>query len=92
MNVKQTFDPNTPLVTNPRSKIVLFGCGPASISCATFLARLGYKNITIYEKEKYVGGLRLFQDINNTKSGITQILAHLKYLNIAFQCPLFTLK
>lgn len=39
-------------------KIVLFGCGPASISCATFLARLGYTDITIYEKQDYVGGLR----------------------------------
>ena len=39
-------------------KIGLLGCGPASISCATFLARLGYKNITIYEKENYFGGLR----------------------------------
>ncbi|CAG0887949.1 unnamed protein product [Cyprideis torosa] len=38
-------------------KIALIGCGPASISCATFLARLGYKNLVIYEKQKYVGGL-----------------------------------
>lgn len=40
------------------SKIALIGCGPASISCASFLARLGYSNITIFEKEKYTGGLR----------------------------------
>ena len=33
------------------------GCGPASISCATFLARLGYQDLTIYEKQDYVGGL-----------------------------------
>ncbi|KJH46085.1 hypothetical protein DICVIV_07855 [Dictyocaulus viviparus] len=33
------------------------GCGPASISCASFLARLGYTDITIYEKQQYVGGL-----------------------------------
>ncbi|KAM9487870.1 dihydropyrimidine dehydrogenase [NADP(+)] isoform 2-T2 [Clarias gariepinus] len=39
------------------SKIALIGCGPASISCASFLARLGYDNITIFEKEEYVGGL-----------------------------------
>ncbi|KAL3123536.1 hypothetical protein niasHT_006615 [Heterodera trifolii] len=37
--------------------VALFGCGPASISCATFLARLGYTDITIYEKASYVGGL-----------------------------------
>ncbi|XP_053486342.1 dihydropyrimidine dehydrogenase a, tandem duplicate 1 isoform X1 [Ictalurus furcatus] len=39
------------------SKIALIGCGPASISCASFLTRLGYSNITIFEKEKYAGGL-----------------------------------
>jgi len=41
-----------------RCAIALIGCGPASISCATFLARLGYSNITIFEKREYVGGLR----------------------------------
>ena len=38
--------------------MALIGCGPASISCATFLARLGYTNVTIFEKENYIGGLR----------------------------------
>jgi ribulose 1,5-bisphosphate synthetase/thiazole synthase len=41
-----------------RSKIALLGCGPASISCATFLARLGYSNLTIFEKNETIGGLR----------------------------------
>lgn len=41
-----------------RQQIALIGCGPASISCATFLARLGYTDVTIYEKEDFVGGLR----------------------------------
>lgn len=58
MNVKQIKDPKTPSPRNPNSKIVLFGAGPASLSCATFLGRLGYNNITIYEKEDYLGGLR----------------------------------
>lgn len=40
------------------SKIALIGCGPASISCGTYLARLGYTNIHIFEKSNYVGGLR----------------------------------
>jgi len=33
------------------------GCGPASVSAATFLARLGYSNVTVYERDEYVGGL-----------------------------------
>ena len=39
------------------SKIALIGCGPASVSCATFLARLGYTDLTIFEKQSYIGGL-----------------------------------
>ncbi|KAL1455585.1 hypothetical protein WDU94_009669 [Cyamophila willieti] len=39
------------------TKIALIGCGPASLSCATFLARMGYNDLTIFEKRSYVGGL-----------------------------------
>ena len=35
----------------------MLGCGPASISCATFLARIGYNDVTIFEKEEFFGGL-----------------------------------
>ena len=41
-----------------RSKIAVVGCGPAGISCATFLGRLGYTDITVFERERYTGGLR----------------------------------
>ncbi|XP_012284888.1 dihydropyrimidine dehydrogenase [NADP(+)] [Orussus abietinus] len=44
-------------VPHSDTKIALIGCGPASLSCATFLARLGYDDVTIFEKEKYIGGL-----------------------------------
>lgn len=57
MHVRQIRDPKTPTPKRPDSKIMLFGGGPASLSCATFLGRLGYNNITIYEKEEYMGGL-----------------------------------
>lgn len=61
MNLRQIRDPSMPPVDSLpaayRAKIGLIGCGPASISCATFLARLGYSNITIFEKEDYFGGL-----------------------------------
>ncbi|XP_060802802.1 dihydropyrimidine dehydrogenase [NADP(+)] [Amyelois transitella] len=58
MGIPQTLDPNRkPLPRGGNQKIALIGGGPASISCACFLARLGYKDITVYEKEKYFGGL-----------------------------------
>eukprot|EP01027_Heterolobosea_sp_BB2_P012612 GEZU01018261.1.p1 GENE.GEZU01018261.1~~GEZU01018261.1.p1 ORF type:complete len:1036 (-),score=376.97 GEZU01018261.1:102-3209(-) len=61
MNVPQIRDPSlTPIDQLPASykaKIALIGAGPASISCGTFLGRLGYQNVTIFEKERYHGGL-----------------------------------
>jgi dihydropyrimidine dehydrogenase (NADP+) len=59
MRVKQIRDPNLSkdLPKSYEDKIALIGCGPASISCASFLARLGYKNVHIYEKNEYGGGL-----------------------------------
>jgi dihydropyrimidine dehydrogenase (NADP+) len=60
MRIKQIHNPALDRAALPPSfaaKIALVGCGPASISCATFLARLGYSNVTIYEKNEFVGGL-----------------------------------
>ncbi|XP_074037989.1 dihydropyrimidine dehydrogenase su(r) isoform X2 [Leptinotarsa decemlineata] len=57
MGVRQIRDPKTAKPKCPDAKIVLFGAGPASLSCATFLGRLGYDNITIYENKHTLGGL-----------------------------------
>lgn len=40
-----------------QQKIAIIGAGPAGISCATFLGRLGYTNVTVFEKLPYGGGL-----------------------------------
>lgn len=58
MGVRQTRDPKTPRPKKSNAKIVLLGAGPASLSCATFLGRLGYDDITIFEKNDVLGGLR----------------------------------
>uniref|UniRef100_A0A7S1KR95 dihydropyrimidine dehydrogenase (NADP(+)) n=1 Tax=Percolomonas cosmopolitus TaxID=63605 RepID=A0A7S1KR95_9EUKA len=60
MNVPQIRDPSLPLDNLPQSysaKIALVGAGPSSVSCATFLARLGYTDVTIFEKQAFSGGL-----------------------------------
>merc|ERR1719220_3221520 len=59
MKIAQVLPPDVPnpLPQSYMAKIGLFGCGLASISAATFLGRLGYNNVTIFEKEDYVGGL-----------------------------------
>ena len=41
---------------NAKKKIAIIGSGPAGLSCAYFLARLGYKP-TIFEKESAPGGM-----------------------------------
>ena len=62
MRIPQIRDPSLPPMSEMpdsyKAKVALIGCGPASISCATFLARLGYSNLTVFEKENYIGGLR----------------------------------
>lgn len=59
MGVPQIRNPNLlPQIRSYHSKIALIGCGPSSISCASFLARLGYDDITIFEKQRFIGGLR----------------------------------
>eukprot|EP01113_Clastostelium_recurvatum_P006868 TRINITY_DN1314_c0_g1_i2.p1 TRINITY_DN1314_c0_g1~~TRINITY_DN1314_c0_g1_i2.p1 ORF type:complete len:1053 (-),score=261.29 TRINITY_DN1314_c0_g1_i2:46-3162(-) len=60
MGVPQIRDPSLKLEDLPESykaRIALVGCGPASISCATFLARMGYTDVTIFEKFDFHGGL-----------------------------------
>ncbi|KAK3092130.1 hypothetical protein FSP39_025414, partial [Pinctada imbricata] len=61
MRIPQIRDPSSPplesLPESYQAKIAFIGCGPASISCATFLARLGYTNLTVFEKQEYIGGL-----------------------------------
>ncbi|XP_060088194.1 dihydropyrimidine dehydrogenase [NADP(+)] isoform X2 [Heteronotia binoei] len=61
MNIPQIRSPSLPppeeMPKAYHAKIALIGAGPASMSCATFLARLGYLDITIFEKATYVGGL-----------------------------------
>ncbi|VDP86969.1 unnamed protein product, partial [Echinostoma caproni] len=61
MGIPQILDPKiadktkgVPVYDTP---IALVGCGPASISCASFLARLGYRKIDIFERYQYSGGL-----------------------------------
>jgi len=65
MGIPQVRNPALPppdeMPESYHSRIALIGCGPASISCASFLARLGYDDITIFEKQKYIGGLRYVQ-------------------------------
>lgn len=62
MGIAQIRSPDLPpackMPESYHAPLALIGCGPASISCASFLGRLGYDKITIFEKQNYTGGLR----------------------------------
>jgi len=51
-NGKQIFEKGTPI----GKSVGIIGSGPAGISCAAYLSRLGY-DITIYERQPLAGGL-----------------------------------
>jgi dihydropyrimidine dehydrogenase (NADP+) len=53
MRVPQTRHPDVKDIDWP---VALVGAGPSSLSCATYLARLGYTNVNIYERHENTGG------------------------------------
>ena len=57
MGVSASRPPNTCLPTLSDAPIAILGCGPASVTAATFLARLGYTDITVHERQVFGGGL-----------------------------------
>lgn len=71
MGIPQIRNSKAKCLNNPNANIALVGGGPASLSCATYLGRLGYENITIYEKQQVLGGLRYV---------LINILLHLEFL------------
>ena len=66
-------------------KVACIGSGPASITFALYLARKGY-NVTIYEKESYVGGV-LSWGIPSYRLGkeiLDNYISRLKVLGVNF--------
>jgi len=59
MGVPQIRDPNLPKDLPPsyQTPIAIIGAGSAGLSAATFLGRMGYDNVHIFEKGQYGGGL-----------------------------------
>ncbi|XP_053667382.1 dihydropyrimidine dehydrogenase [NADP(+)] [Anopheles marshallii] len=57
MGIRQIVPPGVAPLKYPNKRIALLGGGPASLSCATFLGRLGYRDVTVYERRSYLGGL-----------------------------------
>ena len=67
-------------------KIAVVGAGPAGLSCASFLRRLGFE-VTIFEAENYAGGLLMKELLPNRlpTEDIEFEIQLLKDINVEFQ-------
>jgi len=82
MNIPQILPPEIDLAKLPatyKAPIALIGCGPASITCATFLARMGYQNIHVYEKENFPGGT-ISKEIPPNKAPLNDVKFEVKLM------------
>ena len=69
-------------------KIAVIGAGPAGLSCAFFLAEMGYCNVTVFDKNAVPGGMlvtgipsfRLEKDIINAEIEV------IKAMGVEFKC------
>ena len=69
-------------------KIAVIGAGPAGLSCAFFLAEMGYCNVTVFDKNAVPGGMlatgipsfRLEKDIINAEIDV------IKAMGVEFKC------
>lgn len=71
----------------PNGKSVgVIGSGPAGLSCATYLARLGY-DVTIYERRELAGGLDTYgmAEYKMTQAQSLAEVAHVESLGVKFK-------
>lgn len=69
-------------------KIAVIGAGPAGMSCAYYLAEMGYANVTVFDKNKVPGGMltlgipsfRLEKKVLNAEIDV------LKKMGVRFKC------
>ncbi len=69
-------------------KIAIIGAGPAGMSCAYFLAGMGYENVTVFDRNPVPGGMltlgipsfRLEKDVLNAEIEV------LKAMGVEFKC------
>lgn len=54
----------------PDSRIAIVGAGPSGLSAAYALCKLGYSDVTVFEKERSPGGMCESVDIEGTYRNI----------------------
>ena len=69
-------------------KIAIIGAGPAGLSCAYYLANMGYENVTVFDRNPMPGGMltmgipsfRLEKDVLNAEIDV------LRQMGVRFEC------
>ena len=69
-------------------KIAIIGAGPAGLSCAYYLANMGYENVTVFDRNPMPGGMltmgipsfRLEKDVLNAEIDV------LRQMGVHFEC------
>lgn len=77
-NIKINYD-----IKEKNKKIAIIGSGPSGIACAVELRKLGY-DVTIFEKENYLGGILMYgiPEYRLSKNIVTNVINDLLELGI----------
>ena len=69
-------------------KIAIIGSGPAGLSCAYYLAAMGYDKVTVFDREPKPGGMMMngIPNFRLEKDVIEAEIEVLKDLNVEFRC------
>lgn len=69
---------------NIDNKVAIIGSGPAGIACSAELAKAGFKNITIFEKEEKCGGILQYgiPDFRLSKDLVKSVIQKIEKLGI----------
>ena len=68
-------------------KVAIIGAGPAGLSCAYYLARMGYVNVTVFDRNKEPGGMLIMgiPSYRLDRSALKGEIAVLEKMGVKFQ-------
>ena len=69
-------------------KIAVIGAGPAGLSCAYYLAEMGYENVTVFDRNKTPGGMLTMgiPSFRLEKNVVKAEIDILKEMGVKFKC------
>ncbi len=69
-------------------KIAIIGAGPAGMSCAYFLAEMGYGNVTVFDRNPAPGGMLMYgiPSFRLEKKVVEAEIDVLKKMGVSFRC------